>query len=91
MQGTLTYPSDEFVQKLEKMERIFKCHHGDTGLKGGSKAIQKLTSDIRIFVQLPEEVIRYFVKYRMFFRLRVLNRAIGSSRKKAKKMSKILK
>ena len=56
MQGKLIRPSDEFLQILEKMERIFKCHHGETGLKGGNRAIQNLTSDTGIFVDLPEQL-----------------------------------
>ena len=91
MQGKLIHPSLHFLAMLEKMERLFKCYHGEKGLKAGKGSINNLSNDIANFVDLPKDVIIYFVRCPVFFRMRILNREIESSRKKTKKLSKILK
>lgn len=87
----LMKPSDDFFQHLQMMETLFGCHHGEKTLKPGKGAIKQLTSDITKFVSLPTDVIAYYVRCRIFFRMRELNRTIKSARKQSRKMLKVVK
>ena len=73
------------------MEKAFIAFHGKKYLKPGKGVMKGLAADISKIVDLPIEVITYFVRCRTFFRMRVLNRNITSSRKEVNKMKKILK
>ena len=85
----LMKPSHEFLEKLKKMENLFLCHHGVEALQPGKNIVQNLADHIAQLIYLPKEVIVYYVRCRMFFRIRVLNRKIISSRKIFNKMSKL--
>ena len=87
--GKLMKPYQSFFEQLKKMEYHFKCHHGEHKLKPGKAAVFSLSRDIAKLVSLPVDVITYFVRCRMFFRMRNLNRKICSSRKNVHKMSKL--
>lgn len=89
--GKLMKPSQYFFEQLKTMENLFTCHHGKYELKPGKSAVKTLTSDVAKFVSLPVDVITYFVRCRMFFRMRTLNRKNSSStRKKEHKISKLI-
>lgn len=90
-EGKLFKPSCEFFEKLKVMEKAFIAFHGENYLKPGKGVMKGLATDISKIVDLPIEVITYFVRCRTFFRMRVLNRNIISSRKEVSKMKKILK
>lgn len=64
----LTQSSTEFLKKLEILGPIFKCYHGEQTLKSGNGAIGKLARDMCEFVDLPSEMITFYVKCRTFFR-----------------------
>ena len=87
--GKLMKPYQSFFEQLKKMDYLFKCHHGEHKLKPGKAAVFSLSRDIAKLVSLPVDVITYFVRCRMFFRMRNLNRKICSSRKNVHKMSKL--
>ena len=87
---SLMKPNPEFLAKLKIMEKMFKCHHGERTLKPGKAALSELADVITKHINLPEEVVRYFVRCRAFFRMRVLNREITSSRKTEQKIKKII-
>lgn len=82
----LTQPMPEFLKKLELLGRHFKCHHGENTLKPGKEAVGQLAKDMCKFVDLPVEVITYYVRCRTFFRIRKLNRGILASNQNYKKI-----
>lgn len=73
-QGKLMTPSPDFYEKLNLMEKLFKCYHGEKLLKPGKACKSNLTKIICKHVNLPEKVIAYFVRLRVFLRIRNLNR-----------------
>lgn len=92
--GTLLQPSEEFLVHLKTMEKMFLWYHGEKYLKLGKGATDKLADLIsECFksnnITLPYEVIKFFVRCRTFFRIRVLNRSISSLRKAQNKMKKL--
>ena len=88
--GNLMKPSFEFLEQLKSMEKMFKCYHGLKTLKPGKTCVQKASSLIAELVSLPKEVITYFVRCRMFFRMRVLNKKLISSKKTVNKLKKMI-
>lgn len=85
----LKEPSRVFFRQLREMEAYFKCYHGEKSLQVGKNAVKTLTNEIAKYVKLPLEVITFFVKCRIFFRMRILNRGIKSSRQIVRKMKKL--
>ena len=83
-------PSAEFLEKLKSMEKLFKTYNGEK-LKPRKGVVCDLAHIIEMSVSLPFKVIEFFVRCRMFFRMRVLNAQISSNRQKNKKMSKLIK
>lgn len=70
-QGRLMTPSETYFEQLNLMERLFKCCHGDKDLKPGTESIHNVSKEMSNFVPLPNEFINYFVKCRLFFRIRI--------------------
>lgn len=90
----LMSPSTLFFEQLKYMENLFMCYHGNNDLRSGKKSIKTLANMISEYVALPSEVVTYFVRCRMFFRIRILNRKISKSSTKvgvSKKMAKLVK
>ena len=83
-------PSQEFYENLRLMENLFKCYHGEKGLKPGKGCMSNLSMLISRHIRLPEEVVAYFVRLRVFLRIRVLNRNIRDTSNKAQKKVKQL-
>lgn len=86
--GKLFIPSDDFYLKVKKMEEAFIVVHGKRGLKPGKYSMSSLSSLIRKHVDLPKDVVAYFVKCRIFFRMRILNRNLKNGSHKEKKKIK---
>lgn len=78
-------PNNEFFEKLKIMEKLFLCHYRENGLKPGKGTIKMLAADMSKLVSLPIDVISFFIRCRMFFRMRELYKNIISSRKHSKK------
>lgn len=90
--GKLMVPSEEFYEKLKLMEKLFVCFHGKKLLKPGKCCMSRLSKIIHEHVDLPKEVVHYFVKCRVFFRIRILNRSKkDTSNKVQKKMKKLIR
>ena len=93
--GKLIQPTSEFLEMVKVMEKMFLCHHGNKTLKPGKGAIQLLTELINNClngekVTLHIDVIKFYVRFRTFFRMRILNRDIMPERSKQNKMKKFL-
>ena len=70
----LKRPSEEFFMKLEKMESCFNVSHGETSLKQGHQSVRNLSFYISSMIDLPADVVTFFVKCRTYFRIRELNK-----------------
>jgi len=81
----LTQPSTAFFEQMKQMEKLFKCFHGETDLKPGKNSIKELTERISGLVEsVPEEVVTFYIRCRVFFRMRVLNKKCNRKSKKQK-------
>lgn len=91
--GSLKTPSVWFFKQLEDMEKLFICFHGTNSLKPGSNSVKTLSKIICSHIpMLPADIIEYFVRCRLFFRIKVLNRENADESKKIKdKKLKFLK
>lgn len=58
------------------MDKMFISFQGTEKLKDGKQFVQKIKNSMKDLIPLPEDVIEYFVKCRLFFRMRILNRKI---------------
>lgn len=87
--GTLTRPGMKFFKQLEEMEKYFRCYHGNTALRAGKDSVKTLTNEITNYIDLPLNVVQFYVKCKVFFRMRILHREISFSRKVIKKMAKL--
>lgn len=90
----LVKPNDEFMEKLKTLGQLFNCYHGKNTLKAGKSVVSKTASSLKDYVELPEEVISFYVRCRIFFRIRILNdnmRITGMQRKLGSKMNKLLR
>lgn len=65
-EGSLMAPSMDFFKELKRMEALFKTYHGNDELKPEKNAIHNMVEAISKHVTLPSEVIKYFVKCRLF-------------------------
>lgn len=88
--GKLTVPSSDFFAKLKSMETLFQCHHREGKLVPGKNAVKTLVVQIVEHVALPEDVIKFFVRCRIFFRIRELNKKITHARSHKRKIDKII-
>ena len=81
-------PSCAFVENLKWMETLFKTYHGENSLKPGKASVMALTNDIAAIVSLPKDVITFFVRYRTFFRICILNQNMIQERRNKNKKKK---
>lgn len=80
--GNLYIPSDHFYSQLTIMREVFKSLHSE-GLTEGSQCLKTLTSDLESAnVDIPKEVIAFFAKISLFFRMRHLNKLLLEKKKK---------
>lgn len=74
-------PSSTFFSQLKVMEAMFRFYHGEKELKEGKGCVNILSIDSGNHVLLPE-VIKFFVKCRLFFSMRILNKETGRCKRK---------
>lgn len=80
--GQLYMPSEEFSSQLHIMREVFKAIQGD-GLREGPMCVKTLSSEIESAgICLPSDVIEFFARISVFFRMRYLNRIITFNKKK---------
>lgn len=89
VEGKLKTPNKDFLEKLIIMEKLFNCYHGNSLLKAEENAFKNLTTYMVQLVSLPEDVIAYFIKCRVFFRMRILNRKLSEKARVMKKKAKL--
>lgn len=87
--GALFTPKDDFLKKLQAMERLFVCYHGQKTLRPGKDSMKNLTKEICKYISLPYEIVNFFVKCRVFFRIRILNNNMKHSYKAKKKLKRL--
>lgn len=81
--GGLYFPSDYFMLDLKVMRNKFKAMHG-SGLIAGKRCVQNIVEELKTSVQnVPQDVIVFFAKISVYFRMRQLNRNLRMERKKA--------
>ena len=83
--GGLTFPTLEFVSKVQQLEETFISIHGDSLKKG--PGLIKNASELMLRKHqslLPDEVIKAFVKTRTFIRIKELNHRLRRDVDKAK-------
>ena len=71
------------------MEKLFKTYHGEKHLKAGKASVATLAGDIANLISLPKDVISFYVKCRIFFRIRILNQNMVKERRDKRKMNKL--
>lgn len=80
--GNLYIPSDHFFSQLTIMREVFKALHSE-GLTEGTNCLKTLTSDLESAnVDLPIDVIAFFAKISLYFRMRHLNKLLVLQKKK---------
>ena len=80
------------------MREVFKSIHGES-LREGKDCVKTLASEMKFAINesemnsadfnLPDEIIYFFAKLCIFFRIRHLNKKIDMERKKTKSCNKI--
>ena len=82
--GELYAPSELFYSHLTIMREVFQTVHG-VSLQAGKECFKKIVSEIECAgVDLPNDVIAFFAKISVFFKIRKLNNDIRINKKKAK-------
>lgn len=82
--GGLYSPSTLFYSELLTMRNIFLAIHGSS-LIPGKNCVTQLVEEMKLKVKnIPEEVICFFAKISIYFRMRELNRNLRMEKKKTK-------
>ena len=89
--GGLKHMNDDFLESFTKLEEVFRNRHLQT-LFAESEAIAKLTMMAGHIKDIPADVKEYYLRCRIYFRVKTLNKALSleKTRKKFKKMKKIV-
>lgn len=87
--GSLKHMNDDFLESFTKLEEVFRKRHLQT-LFGESEAVAKLTMMAGRIKDIPEDVKEYYLRCRIYFRIKTLNKALSleKTRKSLKKMKK---
>lgn len=88
--GGLKVMKPDYRSSFLKLEHHFRHCHG-TSLQEGSRAVERVLQTASLPTFVPHEVAQYYVRCRVYFRIRQLNRNIIESKntKSCKKMKKI--
>lgn len=81
--GELHAPSAEFSSQLAMMRRAFIAVHG-SGLQEGRDCLKSMVNELGKHVDLSSDVLYFFAKISVFFRMRHMNRQIIAQKKKNK-------
>lgn len=82
--GGLHIPSDDFLSKLTVMREVVTAIHGK-GLREGKCCVKTLISDInQAGVDLPLDVITFFARISIYFKMKYLNKAIDMNKRKSR-------
>lgn len=82
--GELYIPSESFYSQLITMREILQVIHGDSP-KDGKEWFKRIASEIEsVRVDLPKDVITFFAKISVFFKMRKMNSDIRIKRKNTK-------
>lgn len=80
--GQLYMPSGEFYSQLQVMREVFKSVQGES-LREGPRCVKTISSELeRTGTCLPSEVMEFFARISVFFRIRYLNNIIAFSKQK---------
>ena len=90
--GYLSRMDPKYRNEFMLVEKCFRSHHGES-LKEEANSIESLYCKIGSKCNLvPPEVIKYYIKLRIYYKIRILNKKIEEdARRKKNKMSKITK
>ena len=83
--GNLHFPSKEFFLQLTKLREVFNSIHGQS-LRVGKNCFKTLENELEkaareLGMEIPEDVLKFFAKISVFFRIRHLNNAIRINKK----------
>ena len=80
--STVYYPSDYFYSQLFLMKELFKSINGEK-LCDGKDCLMTLISQLKSVdrITLPDEIMHFFAKISIYFRIRYLNKNNSLSRK----------
>lgn len=82
--GQLYLPSEIFFSQLVKMREMFNAVHGES-LREGKYCFSSLASAIECLeVDVPKDVVFFFSKISVYFRIKHLNKMIDIEKKKGK-------
>ena len=82
--GGLYAPADTFFSQLTTMREKFTVIHGDS-LKEGKECLRTLVRELEnLGLDVPHDVISFFAKISVYFRIRNLNNNIKTNKKKHK-------
>ena len=82
--GGLTAPSSDFMRKIISFEKIFKNIHGNSLYREEKVISFTIASIVKQFPKFPLDVIKKYVRTRIFIRIKFLNHQIRTE-KEAKK------
>lgn len=82
--GALSYPSEDFMSQLLVMRNTFNEIHA-LSLKEGKDCVNTIAHKLKVDVHdLPSDVIRFFAKISVYFRMRHLNKDLKLARKRGR-------
>jgi len=71
------------------LEQLFRKHHGDNELRCERSSIINLTNVALVALDIPKDVVEFYIRCRTYFRIRRLNKQnTPNARKERKKNAK---
>ena len=81
--GGLYTPSEDFYSQLVVLREVFIAIHG-TSLREGQNCLRTLSRELKQSgVSVPDEVIDFFAKISVYFRIRHLNNRLKIEKREA--------
>lgn len=74
-EGGLVKPSEEFMEDIQNLERIFEVFNGD-GLSFSNNFLKNLLNKARDFTSCSEQAQLLFFRTRLYFRIKSLNKSL---------------